>query len=326
MKAFDAAALADTKVVVYDPVRANMQTTRAVLSGIGIRRVDGYVEFPDFCRRLLSPETDLVLLECPGEGIDGPAVVRDIRVGAIGSNPFVPLVGTSWNGATEVIADLINAGADDVLLRPFSAVMLAERMRHIVLQRKAFVVTSDYIGPDRGKAGEGREGAETFTPPNPLRMRLSGSEAIDPIAAAMALEESKLKVRRSRAAKLARRAAMAAEVTFQSGEAKSEATFVADLVKTVEELVALVLADGEDDLRDMAQLLESVALRAATPGPEQQENARLARELALGLYLAYATDDRDSVQAALDETLQAVRERLDKARERRLRRQSMLAA
>lgn len=326
MKAFDAAALADTKVVVFDPVQANLQTTRAVLSGIGIRRVEGFVEFPEFCRRLSAPEADLVLLDCPGEGVDGPSVVRDVRLGAIGSNPFVPLIGTTWNATSEVIADLINAGADDVLLRPFSAVALAERMKHIVLRRKDFVVTSDYIGPDRGKAGEGRENVETFVPPNPLRARLVASEASDPIAVATALKAAKLKVRRSRAAKLARRAAMAAEVTFQSREAKSEATFVADLVKTVEELVALVLADGEDDLEDMAHLLESVSLRAAAPGPEQQENARLARELALGLYLAYATDDRDSVQSALDQTLQAVRSRLDKARERRLRRNSILAA
>jgi DNA-binding response OmpR family regulator len=326
MASLDPVALGAAKVVVFDPHRANLQTTRAVLAGLGLRRVDGYVELKEFKRRLQSPETDMVLFEAQSETFDGPGFLRSVRMGDVGMNPFVPLVGTSWSGSSELIADLINAGADDVLLRPFSTAVLAERIQHLVTRRKPFVVTSDYVGPDRGGVAEGRELAETFTPPNPLRARLVPEEALAPMEATARIEEAKSRARRERAAKLARRAAMAAEVTFQAKGASAESVFVADLVTTVEQLVALVLADGDDEVQDMAHLLERVALRASAPGPEQQENAKLARELALGLYLAYATTDRDAVQGALEDTLQAVRVRLDKARERRLRRNSILAA
>jgi len=42
--------------------------------------------------------------------------------------------------------DILNSGADGLLLRPFSAAVLINVSEQHVMQQKPFVVTEDYIG------------------------------------------------------------------------------------------------------------------------------------------------------------------------------------
>jgi hypothetical protein len=66
---------------------------------------------------------------------------------------------------------VINSGADDLLLRPFSTAQLAQRIETHIERRKGFVVTSDYVGPDRRKDSSRPSNVELFEPPNSLKMK-----------------------------------------------------------------------------------------------------------------------------------------------------------
>ena len=69
------------------------------------------------------------------------------------------------------------SGEDDVLIRPFSASFLAERVRTLVDARKDFVVTSDYIGPNRRKASDRSNYVSMLEVPNTLRIKARPHEA-----------------------------------------------------------------------------------------------------------------------------------------------------
>jgi DNA-binding response OmpR family regulator len=69
--------------------------------------------------------------------------------------------------------EILNSGADGLLLRPFSAAVLDQRIRTHVMQQKPFVVTEDYIGPER-RAVSRPPSALTFAPPNSLKMKIEG--------------------------------------------------------------------------------------------------------------------------------------------------------
>ena len=56
---------------------------------------------------------------------------------------------TAWLNDQGLIGRVIDFGADDLLLRPFSATLLESRIRVHAERRKDFVTTSDYVGPDR---------------------------------------------------------------------------------------------------------------------------------------------------------------------------------
>jgi len=93
---------------------------------------------------------------------------------------------TTWRRDGSIVNRAINSGADDLLARPFSAATLGERLNIQIERRKGFVVTGDYVGPDR-RHDESRAGALCIEVPNALRMKtalgLSTLEAEQRIAA-----------------------------------------------------------------------------------------------------------------------------------------------
>ncbi len=88
-------------------------------------------------------------------------------------NPFAIIVVTAWTPSAALTTEILSAGADGILLRPFSAALLDQRIRTHVLQQKPFIVTNDYIGPERRAVGR-PSSAASFTPPNSLRTKIEG--------------------------------------------------------------------------------------------------------------------------------------------------------
>lgn len=123
-------------------------------------------------------ERDVVMLSIDRESEQCCALVRAIRANEICSNPF-PIVVALVTSPDQSLAKLVlNAGFDDLLVKPVSAAMLIERTTRFASGRKAFVITSDYIGPDRRENPRENKGmpSSTFDPPNPVRMRLHSDQ------------------------------------------------------------------------------------------------------------------------------------------------------
>jgi two-component system, OmpR family, phosphate regulon response regulator PhoB len=315
--------LSNAAVLIYDPLRANMLTSRTVLHGIGFRRIEGVTSVIALERKLKDPEISLLLLEAGDDVARCASLVRSIRLGEHKANPFMPVVATLWSGLGDSVTDLMNAGCDDVVLRPFSAAKALERVRWLIGNRHPFVVTSDYVGPDRGLRTDGAFKIEPFEVPNPLRDSVVGTDP-DPLRRSEAIAAAGARVDKERLAKLARRIAMAAEVTIQAqGHAGETTGFVIDLIETAGELVKAARRLKQDDVTDIALVLEGVAARTAAPGSERAENAQLTRQLALALYTAYAADESEQFSQELDSTLSLVRARLERARERARKRVSL---
>jgi hypothetical protein len=77
---------------------------------------------------------------------------------------------TTWRRDGTIVQQVVNSGADDLVARPMSTALLGERIKGLVERRKPFVVTSDYIGPDR-RRDPGRNSAERLEVPNSLKIR-----------------------------------------------------------------------------------------------------------------------------------------------------------
>jgi DNA-binding response OmpR family regulator len=320
---FDASALAEVRVVLYDPVRANMLTSRAVLHGIGFRSIEGITEFDELSSRLRDKEVALCLLEAGDQVRDCCDLVRRLRHGDLGGNPFLPVISTLWHAEGASVADLMRAGFDDVLVRPFSVQKAQERVRSLIAARKPFVVTSDYVGPDRGPQGPGRASAEAVEVPNILRL-LARREQTNLLLIQEEVVRAGEAVQKQRLAKLARRIAMAAEVTIQAfSDGSNEKSFILDLLDSVDRLVRAARLLDNDEVIDIADVLESVAGRIASNGADRANDAQLTRQLALALFVAYAADTGESFHAELDMALESVRLRLDKAKARRKRRNEL---
>jgi DNA-binding response OmpR family regulator len=174
--------------LIYDPVGPNRVATRASLHSVGFRRVDLAPSLEVLRERLRLRSPDLLLVEVAGAENEVCALVQAVRQGVLGDNPFIVIIVTTWRRDGSIVGQVLNSGADDLIARPVSAHMLGERVKALAERRKRFVVTMDYIGPDRRREPRG-QGAECVEVPNPLNIRampnLGEDEAERHIAAAI---------------------------------------------------------------------------------------------------------------------------------------------
>src|SRR5215467_5455893 len=170
-----------TEVLVYDPVAANRTATRAALYTLGFRRIETVAALDAFADAIRRRPPDLAVCEMQGADGDLCRMIQELRQGFTGLNPFIVMIVTAWEKSNSLVTRAVNSGADDVLLRPFSTALLGQRIEGHIERRKSFVVTSEYVGPDRRKDHIRARNVELFQPPNSLKMkakdRLSAEEA-----------------------------------------------------------------------------------------------------------------------------------------------------
>jgi DNA-binding response OmpR family regulator len=166
------------EAMIFDPIAANRTTTRTALSMLGFRQVVATSVFSELGQLINGRALDLLVADVTHEPVKTCSFVRAIREGKSGANPFMHIVLMAWKLEGDIVKGALNCGADDLVARPFSVEFLGARIRTHAEARKPFVVTSDYIGPDRRRAGSQRSSANLFTVPNTLY-----TKARDPNAA-----------------------------------------------------------------------------------------------------------------------------------------------
>jgi DNA-binding response OmpR family regulator len=168
--------------LVYDPVALHCDATRAVLHTLGFHNVQTAPAFGEFTDALLKRSPDLILCEAQGAEVELCDLIQSLRQGNSGHpNPFLVVIITAWEKTHTLVRRVLNSGADDLILRPFSTNLLRQHVDSHVERRKRFVVTHDYVGPDRRNDPARASTGELFEPPNSLKMKaligLTGAEA-----------------------------------------------------------------------------------------------------------------------------------------------------
>ncbi len=166
------------ETLVYDPVVSNGNGTRASLTSLSFRKVELAASLDILEAALKAHSPDLLLAELAGTEPEICRVMQSVRQGLLAWNPFTMMIVTTRRRDGSVVGQVLNSGADDLIARPFSTMQLGERIKALIDRRKRFVVTNDYIGPDRRRDPD-RSGAECFDVPNPLRLRAMDGLADD---------------------------------------------------------------------------------------------------------------------------------------------------
>jgi DNA-binding NarL/FixJ family response regulator len=125
---------------------------------------------------------DIALCEVQGAADELCAAIQQMRQGGAGHNPFIVIIVTAWEKNIALINKVLSSGADDLILRPFSTATLGLRIEAHIDRRKGFVITTDYVGPDRRKDDGRAPNVELFDPPNSLKMKAKDKLTSDAIA------------------------------------------------------------------------------------------------------------------------------------------------
>ena len=167
--------------LIYDPVSANRTATRAALYALGFRRTETVSTLEAFLEAIQKNPPDIALCEAQGAADELCQAIQQMRQGGAGHNPFIVIIVTAWEKSSALINKVVSSGADDLILRPFSTASLGQRIETHIDRRKGFVITTDYVGPDRRRDDSRPSNVELFAPPNSLKMKAKdklSSEAI----------------------------------------------------------------------------------------------------------------------------------------------------
>ncbi|HUJ02466.1 MAG TPA: hypothetical protein VLW75_02435, partial [Rhizomicrobium sp.] len=162
----------NAETLIYDPVPGNRTATRAALFNLGFRRIETVATLDALGECIMHRPPDLALCEAQGVESELCGMIQSLRQGVSGYNPFVVIIVTAWENHDSLVRRVVNSGADDLLLRPFSPAVLGNRIRLHVERRKGFIITSDYVGPDRRRGPMRNWQADLFEPPNSLKMKV----------------------------------------------------------------------------------------------------------------------------------------------------------
>lgn len=172
MKKFDFSA-AQALLYCIDPGRRRI--LRDLLYSVGMQISREPPSILDLRQVVGETTPDLMILDLDDEHEDLCNLADDIRHDRIGRNPYCIIVAITSDSARGIVGGVLNAGFDDIIVRPLSLSIISERLEFMVENRKQFVVTPTYVGPDR-RMGKRHDGDElgSFAVPNTLRHKITG--------------------------------------------------------------------------------------------------------------------------------------------------------
>jgi DNA-binding NarL/FixJ family response regulator len=171
----------DVEVALVDGDLGARESIRGVMQSNGFRKFNLGQDIPGLIGMIKSGTPDMVIMGGEFEGGGVSKFVRLLRHNEFKGNPFVPVIVVTWNPTPELVRELVDAGIDDLVPKPISANHLLKRTANIINNRQPFIVTTDYVGPDRRKDSERGSDIPLVEVPNTLRAKATGDKtaAID---------------------------------------------------------------------------------------------------------------------------------------------------
>ena len=164
----------NVSILFGEPEAGLRHALRAALNREGFTDVRDFDKADPVREALAKGEPDLLLIDSEMDEGEADALITEVRHNRLGKNPFIPVIVTIWEPTRELVQRVASSGTDDMLVKPLSPAQLFDRIRALVNNRKPFVVTSDYIGPDRRKDLERESNIPTIEVPNTLRAKVKG--------------------------------------------------------------------------------------------------------------------------------------------------------
>jgi DNA-binding response OmpR family regulator len=152
---FDKDKIAQIEIYLGEPNEQVRESMRAMMRGEGFRRTRTFARIDDLINAIKEAPPDLLIAS---DDMDPTLfdVVKDIRHFKIGRNPFIMITLMVAAESDNAVKKAILAGADDVLIKPVAPGKLLDRVEHFTFNRIPFIVTTDYVGPERRRSTDGR--------------------------------------------------------------------------------------------------------------------------------------------------------------------------
>lgn len=265
--------LSKVQVVQFNATPGTRLIMRDVLHNLGFRALEDVPRVDRLRTTTARLSPDFLVLEIQEDDEEICEIVTDIRHGRLGNNPYTVILLVTWRPHEPTINKALQAGADDIVTLPLSTGLLSERIDNLIRNRKDFVATANYLGPDRRKK-ERRSGDSvgTFAVPNNMRFKATGD--LEAAADANSVKQAQDKIENHRRQRLMARFDAVAEELEEYVKERThrvlpdqKVTQLADLVqKAVAELDTLIHHNTAELAQSIHRLMDMIRQPTA-PAP-----------------------------------------------------------
>ncbi len=138
------------RVLVVDDNKQMRVLVRELLRALDIRLLAEAGDAEEGFRALRSFRADLVITDLAmGKKEDGITLARQIRLASNSATTTVPIIMMTGHAEMSRVSAAIDAGVNTFLAKPISARSLADHVSAGLNDRRPFIRTASFFGPDR---------------------------------------------------------------------------------------------------------------------------------------------------------------------------------
>ena len=277
------------KIVLAEGSTLVRQGLRNALVTEGYRNVRAVTQLAVVRTILSAASPDLLIIDGHMPDGDTVALIRDIRNGAIGRNPFLPIILMTWEPDRGRVGRAVNSGVDLILVKPVAPADLLARIDGVAFDRKPFLARASFLGPDRRAEADDDE-LERFHVPNTLRDRLEGRK-VDPATLSKQVDLAMQEISSARIEDAVFKLADVVDEICEDYKNAALTVSLEDALQKIQRTVEYVQAHGTAEIRRMCGLLtKAVTEMRENPEEIDRKQMELLRPLSQSILLAVRPD------------------------------------
>ena len=136
-------------ILLLDSNHLGMEILGQIFGAFGARNVHRCTKVADAADLLKTNEIDLIVASDTLDVDDGYDFVRWLRRQGGNQNIYAPVILVSGHTKRSVVGKARDCGANFLIAKPISPQVMLERIIWVAREKRPFLETDDYIGPDR---------------------------------------------------------------------------------------------------------------------------------------------------------------------------------
>lgn len=137
------------KMLIVDDNQHMRVIERQILHAFGIRNIREAEDGASALKMMRVFEPDIALCDWNMTPLNGLEFTHMVRTSADIKNPFLPIIMLTGHTELHRVEEARDSGVDEFLAKPISAASLYARLVSVIENRRGFVRTTTYFGPDR---------------------------------------------------------------------------------------------------------------------------------------------------------------------------------
>jgi CheY-like chemotaxis protein len=129
---------------------------KQLLRAFGVRNIREANDGSEVYNIMRTFHPDIILVDWEMAPVSGIDFVKLVRTADDSPDRFIPMIMVTGHSVQTRITGARDAGINEILIKPVSAVSLYQRIKSVIERPRQFVESRDYFGPDRRRRDDPR--------------------------------------------------------------------------------------------------------------------------------------------------------------------------